>query len=29
MTEAPTQELADKYCQQVADVIQDEMGIEE
>ncbi|MBP2057708.1 phosphoglucosamine mutase [Lactobacillus colini] len=29
MTEAPTQELADKYCQEVADVIQEEMGIEE
>lgn len=26
MTEAPTQELADKYCQQVADVVKNEMG---
>ncbi|ARD06948.1 phosphoglucosamine mutase [Lactobacillus amylolyticus] len=26
MTEAPTQELADKYCQQVADVVKSEMG---
>lgn len=26
MTEAPTQELADKYCQEVADVVKSEMG---
>lgn len=26
MTEAPTQELADKYCQEVADVVKAEMG---
>ncbi|CCI82719.1 phosphoglucosamine mutase [Lactobacillus hominis] len=26
MTEAPTQELADKYCEQVADIVKQEMG---
>lgn len=26
MTEAPTQELADKYCEEVADIVRDEMG---
>lgn len=26
MTEAPTQDLADQYCQQVADVVKNEMG---
>ncbi|GAA3636807.1 phosphoglucosamine mutase [Lactobacillus hamsteri] len=26
MTEAPTQELADKYCEQVAEVVKSEMG---
>jgi phosphoglucosamine mutase len=26
MTEAPTQELADKYCEEVAKVVEEEMG---
>ena len=26
MTEAPTQELADKYCEEVADIVREEMG---
>ncbi|WP_297818561.1 phosphoglucosamine mutase [uncultured Lactobacillus sp.] len=29
MTEAPTQELADKYCEQVANIVKQEMGSEE